>query len=122
VASALCTINLILACFILKESWTPAAEHVPSRARFVQWRQTLQQPVVGALVVIFFLATFCFATFELTLGLLISRNFGLDLENHDDLHAARRIAGTLFMYCGIVGALVQGGPIGKLVKTFGERN
>jgi len=121
VASALCLINLILACFILKESWTPAAEHVPSRARLAQWKHTLQRPVVGTLVVIFFLATFCFATFELTLGLIISRNFGLDVQNDDDLRIARRIAGTLFMYCGIVGAFVQGGPIGKLVKKFGER-
>lgn len=121
VASALCLINLVLACFILKESWTPTAEHVPNRARLAQWKHTLQQPVVGALVMIFFLATFCFATFELTLGLLISRNFGLDLQNQADLQIARRIAGTLFMYCGIVGALVQGGPIGILVKKFGER-
>ncbi|MCW5555677.1 MAG: MFS transporter [Verrucomicrobiae bacterium] len=121
VASALCLVNLVLACFILKESWTPTAEHVPNRARLAQWKHTLQQPVVGALVMIFFLATFCFATFELTLGLLISRNFGLDLQSQADLHIARRIAGTLFMYCGIVGALVQGGPIGKLVKKFGER-
>lgn len=121
VASALCAINLILAFFILKESWTPAADHVPQRARLAQWKHTLEQPVVGKLVLIFFLATFCFTTFELTLGLLISRNFGLDLQSDGDLHIARRIAGTLFMYCGIVGAFVQGGPIGKLVKKFGER-
>jgi MFS family permease len=57
----------------------------------------------------------------LTLGLIISRNFGLDLRNDGDLHLARHLAGTLFMYCGIVGAFVQGGPIGKLVRKFGER-
>lgn len=120
-ASVLCALNLILAVFILPESWTPSAEHVAPRARFAQWRHTLQQPTVGLLVVVFFLATFCFACFELTLGLIISRNFGLDLRNDGDLHIARHLAGTLFMYCGIVGALVQGGPIGKLVKMFGER-
>jgi len=120
-ASALCALNLILAFFILPESWTPSAEHVARRARFAQWRHTLQQPTVGLLVVIFFLATFCFTCFELTLGLIISRNFGLDLRNDGDLHIARHLAGTLFMYCGIVGAFVQGGPIGKLVKKFGER-
>jgi len=121
VASSLCATNLILAFFILPESWTPAAEHVAPRARFAQWRHTLGQPTVGLLVVVFFLATFCFTCFELTLGLIISHNFGLDLQNHGDLHIARRIAGTLFMYCGIVGAFVQGGPIGRLVKQFGER-
>ena len=121
VASALCALNLLLAFFILPESWTPSAEHVPGRARFAQWKHTLQQPTVGLLVVIFFFATFCFTCFELTLGLIISRNFGLDLQNDGDLHIARRIAGTLFMYCGIVGAFVQGGPIGRLVRKYGER-
>jgi MFS family permease len=121
VASALCLANLILAFFILPESWTPAAEPVARRAHLAQWKHTLQQPTVGLLVMVFFLATFCFTCFELTLGLIISLNFGLDLQNDGDLHLARHIAGTLFMYCGIVGALVQGGPIGWLVKKFGER-
>jgi MFS family permease len=121
VASALCAANLILAFFILPESWTPKAEHVAPRAHLDQWRHTLRQPTIGLLIGIFFLATFCFTCFELTLGLIISSNFGLDLQNDEDLKIARRIAGTLFMYCGIVGAFVQGGPIGRLVKTMGER-
>jgi MFS family permease len=81
----------------------------------------MRHPTIGLLVTIFFLATFCFTCFELTLGLIISRNFGLDLQNENDLKTAQGVAGTLFMYSGIVGALVQGGPIGRLVKTFGER-
>jgi MFS family permease len=121
VASALCAVDLCMAFFILSESWTPSAEHVPRRARFAQWQHTMQQPTIGLLVTIFFLATFCFTCFELTLGLIISRNFGLDLLKEDDLKIAQRIAGTLFMYSGIVGALVQGGPIGRLVKSLGER-
>ncbi len=121
VASALCAANLVLAFFVLRESWTPSAEHVPNRPHFAQWRHTMTQPTVGLLVTIFFLATFCFTCFELTLGLIISRNFGLDLLNDEDLKIARRIAGTLFMYSGIVGAFVQGGPIGRLVKLLGER-
>ncbi|MFO1486861.1 MAG: MFS transporter [Verrucomicrobiota bacterium] len=121
VASALCAANLVLAFFILKESWTPTAEHVANRPRFAQWRHTFGRPTVGLLITVFFLATFCFTCFELTLGLIISRNFGLDLANDEDLKIARRIAGTLFMYSGIVGAFIQGGPIGRLVKKFGER-
>jgi MFS family permease len=121
VASALCAADLVLAFFILSESWTPSAEHVARRARLAQWRHTLQNPTIGLLITIFFLATFCFTCFELTLGLIISRNFGLDLRNEDDLKIAQKTAGTLFMYSGIVGAFVQGGPIGRLVKSFGER-
>jgi MFS family permease len=121
VAGGLCALNFILACVILPESWTPSSEHVPNRARIAQWRHTLSRPNIGLLVAIFFLATFCFTCFELTLGLIIAHNFGLDLQNDGDMKIARHIAGPLFMYCGIVGAFVQGGPIGKLVKRFGER-
>jgi len=123
VACGLCAVNLILAIFILPESWTPSPSSSPlaRRARFDQWGHTLRQPTVGLLVVIFFLATFCFTCFELTLGLIISRNFGLDLAKDEDLRVAQHLAGTLFMFAGIVGAFIQGGPIGKMVKALGER-
>jgi MFS family permease len=121
VASAFCAADLLLAFFILSESWTPSAQPVARRARLAQWGHTLRQPTIGLLVVIFFLATFCFSCFELTLGLIISQNFGLDLSNENDLKIAQRIAGILFMYSGIIGAFIQGGPIGRLVTRFGER-
>lgn len=118
VASALCALNFILALFILAESWTPS-KHTDAarRPRLEQWKHTLGQPTVGLLVTIFFLATFCFTCFEITLGLLIARNFKLGFKTPE----AISVAGTLFMFCGIIGAFVQGGPIGKLVKKFGER-
>ena len=118
VASALCAINFILAFVILGESWTPA-KHADAarRPRLEQWKHTLQQPTIGLLVIIFFLATFCFTCFELTLGLVIAENFQLGFKTP----AAIAVASTLFMYCGIVGAFIQGGPIGKLVKKLGER-
>ncbi len=117
VASALCALNFILAFIILPESWTPSqhADAAP-RPRLEQWMHTLRQPTVGLLVVIFFLATFCFTCFEITLGLVIAHNFHLGFKTPE----AISVASTLFMYCGIIGAFVQGGPIGKLVKKFGE--
>jgi DHA1 family tetracycline resistance protein-like MFS transporter len=72
---------------------------------------------VGLLIGVFFLATFCFTCFETTLGLLISENFHLDVQH--DQHA-KAIVGYLFAYCGIIGALVQGGAIGRLVRRLGE--
>jgi MFS family permease len=121
VASALSFANLLLALVILPESWTPSAAHVAPRAHLDQWMHTLRKPTIGLLVTVFFLATFCFTCFELTLGLIISQNFGLDLLKEEDMKIARRIAGTLFTFSGIVGAFVQGGPIGRLVKLMGER-
>jgi MFS family permease len=50
------------------------------------------------------------------LGLLVSDNFGLDLFNEDD---TSRIS-YLFAYTGLLGALVQGGATGRLVKMMGE--
>ena len=116
-AAALCAANFVLALFILPESWRPTSQHVADRPHWEQWKVTLGQPGVGLLVVVFFLATFCFACFETTLGLLIMRNFGLDLE-HDD--HAKMAVGYLFAYCGIIGAIVQGGLIGRMVKKLGE--
>src|SRR5688572_29772936 len=117
VASALCAANFILSLFILVESWSPSAEHVAPRPRFQQWKHTLRQPTIGLLVVVFFLATFCFTCFELTLGLVIAQNFNLGIKTPE----AISVASTLFMFCGIIGAFVQGGPIGRIVKKFGER-
>jgi len=76
----------------------------------------MERPTVGLLIVIFFLATFCFTCFETTLGLMVGRNFGLDLKIGEDTGTIT----TLYAYCGIIGAFVQGGPIGKLVKKMGE--
>jgi hypothetical protein len=73
------------------ESLTPSSEHVARRARFAQWRHTIQQPTIGLLILIFFLATFCFTCFELTLGLVVAQNFHLNIETPE----AGAVAATL---------------------------
>lgn len=116
VAASLCAANFLVAFFRLPESRKPGTAPASRRPRFAQWMHILRQPTVGSLVIIFFFATFCFTCFETTLGLMVGRNFGLDLKTGAD-------AGTvtaLFAFCGIIGAFVQGGPIGRLVKRFGE--
>jgi DHA1 family tetracycline resistance protein-like MFS transporter len=84
----------------------------------VQVRHTLAQPKVGLLVGVFFLATFCFTCYETTLGLLIMRNFGLNLE-HDE--HAKMTVGYLFAYMGFLSAVIQGGLIRRLTKRFSEK-
>ncbi len=117
VAASLCAANFLLALLILSESRKPSSEHVPQRPHLAQWAHTLTQPKIGLLVIVFFLATFCFSCFESTLPLLVSDNFHLDMQN-DSASAATVV--YLFAYCGIIGALVQGGAIGRLVKKMGE--
>jgi MFS transporter, DHA1 family, tetracycline resistance protein len=117
VAAALCAANFLLALFILTESHRPDSAQAAPRPHLDQWAHTLSQPRVGLLVVVFFLATFCFSCFESTLPLLVGANFHLDFKS--DATSASTIA-YLFVYCGLVGALVQGGAIGRLVKRMGE--
>ncbi len=117
VAATLCAANFLLALVILGESRQPASEIVAQRPHLDQWRHTLSQPKVGLLVVVFFLATFCFSCFESTLPLLVSDNFGLNVTN--DKAAAKTVT-KIFAFCGIIGALVQGGLIGRMVKKLGE--
>jgi len=113
VAASLCAANFLLAFFILPESRQPGAAQITPRPHIEQWTHTLRQPKVGLLVVVFFLATFCFSCFESTLPLIVGDNFHLDLSS------ASTIA-YLFVYCGLIGALVQGGAIGRLVRKLGE--
>ena len=115
-AAGLCAANFLLALSILPESWKPTSDHVPNRPHLDQWLHTLRHPKIGLLVGVFFLATFCFSSFEITLGLLISSNFHLDPATHEDM----KLSGILIGYCGLIGALVQGGAIGRMVKRSGE--
>jgi MFS family permease len=117
VAAGFCAANFVLASFILRESFQPGAQHTERRARLAQFSHALAHPKVGLLIVVFFLATFAFTCFETTMGLLVSRNFNLDLKASDN---AKAIVGYLFAYCGIIGAFVQGGAIGRLVRKMGE--
>jgi multidrug resistance protein len=117
IAAALCALNFVLAWFILKESHRPDSAQAAPRPHLDQWAHTLSQPKVGMLVIVFFLSTFCFSCFESTLPLLVGANFHLDFKR--DATSASTIA-YLFVYCGLIGALVQGGAIGRLVKKMGE--
>src|SRR4051812_12186653 len=109
VAAAICAANVAFAVFVLKESRRPDSESAVKRARFNQWAHTFAQPTVGLLVILYFLAIFCFGAFETTFGLLVEP-LGYDEKN----------VGYLIAYCGFVTALVQG-VVGRLVKMFGER-
>jgi DHA1 family tetracycline resistance protein-like MFS transporter len=117
-AAALCAINFFLAFFILAESLQPSSGHASDRPRLNQWAHTLTQPKIGLLVLIFFLATFAFSCFESTLALLVSDNFNLGIAQDETRPASTVI--SLFIFCGLIGAFIQGGAIGRLVKKFGE--
>ena len=117
-AAALCALNFFLTFFILAESLKPESIQAANRPRFAQWGHTLSQPKIGLLILLFFLATFAFSCFESTLGLLIFDSFKLGTisENKGSIGTIT----SLFIFCGLISAMVQGGAIGRLVKKFGE--
>ena len=117
-AATLCAANFLLALFILVESLKPDSGHANNRPHVDQWAHTLSQPKIGLLILIFFLATFAFSCFESTLPLLVSDNFDLGITVDATGPATTVI--SLFVFCGVIGAFIQGGAIGWLVKTLGE--
>jgi MFS transporter, DHA1 family, tetracycline resistance protein len=113
-AASLCALNFICAFVRLPESWQPAAHSVTQRPHIEQWLHIMRTPRLNLLIAIFFLATFCFTCFESTIGLLVMKNFGIE---------ATKGLGTvslLIAYCGVIGAGVQGGAAGRMVKKMGE--
>jgi MFS family permease len=111
VAAVICAINFLLGCFILPETRKKDAAPAIRRPRFAQIRHVLGMKEVGFLIGIYFLGTFAFTAFESTLPLLL----------HTKLHYDEEHVGYVFAFCGIMAAMVQGGGIGRLVKSFGER-
>jgi MFS family permease len=114
VAASLCALNFIWASARLAESWQPAAHFITQRPHLEQWWHVLRTPRLNLLIAIFFLATFCFTCFEVTIGWLVMKNFGIDPEKDMGTIA------FLIAYCGFIGAAVQGGAAGRLVKRMGE--
>ncbi|MGC8743388.1 MAG: MFS transporter [Verrucomicrobiia bacterium] len=110
IAAGLCAVNFILSVFILKESLKPDSAHAEQRPRIQQIIHTLRQPKLGGLIGLYFLATFCFTSFEATLPLLLAKTYHYDETK----------LGFIFAYCGVIAALTQGGLIRILVTKFGD--
>jgi DHA1 family tetracycline resistance protein-like MFS transporter len=111
-AGALSLTACLLTVVLLPES-LPAERRVPRHAslgRRQALRQALGQPLLVRLIGLMFLATFVFAGMETTFAMWSRRQFGWGPEQN----------GYLFALVGLIGALVQGGLVGRLAKSFGE--
>jgi multidrug resistance protein len=113
-AAALSGLNFLLALTWLPES---LPREVRERSQARPWvdpggfRRMWSNPPLRGLMLLFFLVMFCFSLFEATLALYCHRQFGFD-EHRTSL---------LFVYVGVVLAIVQGGLLGRLLRAFGER-
>jgi DHA1 family tetracycline resistance protein-like MFS transporter len=114
VAAGLSTVNLLLALRTLPESLPPAA-----RGRRVRravpldlqaFRTAVRVPGVGVAVALNFLVILWFAGMEQTFRLFTEDVFGMSAAG----------TGAIFTMVGVIGAVVQGGLVGRLSRRFGE--
>ena len=103
--------NAALLYFTLPETVTP--DH-PARSRAAgRWSQlfsALHNRRLAFVLVIYFLFVVAFSIMTASYALFTMHRFGFDAVHN----------GYFFMYVGIIGALIQGGLIGRLAKRFGE--
>ncbi|MCC3372940.1 MFS transporter [Cohnella sp. REN36] len=109
VAAGLSLLTFIAAWTRLQESMTPERRaEAASRKRVSRW--TAFQGSLKYLYVLAFFVTFSLAILEATLQL-----FGMDKFNVTPLNI-----GMMFFFCGLVGALIQGGVVRRRVKKGQE--
>ncbi len=113
-AAALSVTALIMAIATLKESLSAEIRQrlaqEPPKKRLALFREALDRPVIGLLLLLTFLATFVFAGLESTFAMWSRRQFGWGPEQN----------GFLFAFIGLLSALIQGSLIGRLARRFGE--
>ena len=88
------------------------------RLSVLQWgayAEFFRRPVLAGLLLQFFFYAFCFSTFTSGFSLFAERTF--TWEGHP---FTPREIGFLFAYTGVLGILLQGGLISRLVKRLGE--
>lgn len=107
-ASALAMVTFVLAMWKLKESLTPDKRKKRSEKRVSRW--TAFRGPLKYLYVLAFFVTFTLAGMEATLQF-----FGMKRFDVTPLQV-----GLLFFVCGLVGALVQGGVVRRMIKKGEE--
>ncbi len=115
-AAVLALFNVISIYFLLPESLTPERraqfrESAHPRSRFHELTEAVRLPELRMLVLIYFVLTLAFATYQPTFSLFAKERFGYSPQQ----------VGRLFVYFGLIAAIVQGGLIGKLTRQFGEK-
>jgi DHA1 family tetracycline resistance protein-like MFS transporter len=111
-AAAASLLAFLLVLVRLPETLDPSARHEARRRPFDvrNLRRALTHPLVGPCLVMVFLTIFAFANFETTFAQFAKLRFAFTTSS----------IAWLFAYAGVLGAVVQGGLVGRLSKRFGE--
>jgi MFS family permease len=84
-------------------------------SRWAAISDSFKDAKLGPLLWQFFAFTFAFSTFFSGFALFAERRF-----THNGMPFGPKDVGYLFAFSGFIGALIQGGGMGRLVKMFGE--
>ena len=95
---------------------TPVVKEAPGGKRpgafdIATYVEYFRRPGLGMLYVQFFIYTFAFSAFTSGFALFAERQFNWTAKE----------VGYVFAYAGLLGILLQGGLMKRLVRTFGER-
>ncbi len=110
VAAGLSLINFLLGLWLLPETRKPGAVSERRPINPLALVRAMRHPAVGMCILLTGLFIFAFAAMESTFTLFAEHEHHLKPEE----------IGRMFGVIGVVGALVQGGLIHRLVKRFGE--
>jgi DHA1 family tetracycline resistance protein-like MFS transporter len=119
-ASILSTYFLLPAAPVVPESEKHGGPAPPAgrRLRVLDWGRYatyFKRPVLGQLLWQFFAFTFAFAIFMSGFALFAERRYTW----HGHAFGVKEV-GLVFAYVGLLGIILQGGLIGRLVRRFGE--
>lgn len=110
VAAGLSLANFGLGVAFLPETRRPGSTSVQRPISPTALAKAVAHPRVGLSILLTFVFLFAFAAMESTFTLFAEHEHGLQPEQ----------IGRLFGVVGVVGAVIQGGLIHRLVKRFGE--
>ncbi|RYG33907.1 MFS transporter [bacterium] len=120
VAAILSTINLLYIWFFLPESHVPGEnDHTTRKSFFQEVGLAVRTPSLRLLFAMFFAFNFAFAMLQTTFFRLLADNRGIfDLSDN----RAKQYGAWILALVGLIGAVMQGGVLPRIVSRFGEAN
>ncbi len=121
VAAGLSATSIVCTYFLLPAVTPPAADHAtPRKFTLLDWGNYVRyfrQPGLGPLLWQFFAFTFAFSMFMSGFALFAERRYTW----HGEAFGVQQV-GYVYAFLGLLGVILQGGLIGRLVKALGETN
>lgn len=118
VSAGLSALSICATTFLLPKEAPPQPDAAvigpggkrPSAFDVATYNEYFRRPTLAGIYLQFFLFTFAFSCFTSGMAMFAEHKFGWDAKE----------TGKLFAYSGFLGAILQGGLIGRLVKKYGE--